>query len=122
MGGAKKKKSLGLKKSWWVRGYSYQFKPRGEAGVLCNPSEPGCAAVLLDGLDSVEHLQHLLDDERPQTLKPLDGLSYKLQHVGRRCLVGVTQELHQLCGERVIARRYSGTAHFLSFSCTGRMG
>lgn len=45
-------------------------------------SSRGAREALLDSSDGVENLQHLLDDERPQVIKPLDRLPHKLQHVG----------------------------------------
>lgn len=52
--------------------------------------------ALLDSSDGVENFQHLLDDEGPQVIKPLNRLPHKLQHVGGSSFVSVAQEFHQL--------------------------
>lgn len=44
----------------------------------------------------MEDFQHLLNDQRPQVVKSLDGFPHKLQHISGGGLVGVTEELHQL--------------------------
>lgn len=45
--------------------------------------------ALLDSSDGVENFQHLLDDERPQVIKPLNRLPHKLQHVGGSRFISV---------------------------------
>lgn len=52
--------------------------------------------ALLDSFDGVEDFQHLLNDEGPQVVKPLNGFPHKLQHISGSGLIAVVEELHQL--------------------------
>ena len=72
-------------RAWWEKCRGWLWEGAGQGG-----------SILLDGLDGREGLEHALDDERTQLLEALDGLADEHQHVGRRRLVLVAQELDQL--------------------------
>ena len=54
---------------------------------------------VLESLDGGEDVQQLADDEGPKLDKSLYGLADEHQHISRRQLILVTQELNQLSSE-----------------------